>query len=104
MRLHHVRFTIRRLMLVVALAGLVMGGGVRSYRTWKLSGEYTRRAQYYRQSGNMYERIVEDWQSDWPELAAQGAATAAKCAAVARTYERAARYPWLPVERDPPQP
>jgi hypothetical protein len=38
------------------------------------------------------------------EAAADCATKAARCAALARKYERAARYPWLPVEPDPPEP
>jgi hypothetical protein len=38
-RLPRLRFTVRRLMLVVAIAALAMGGGVWGYRMSLLSGQ-----------------------------------------------------------------
>jgi hypothetical protein len=50
MRLPRLRFTIRRLMLVVAIAGLVMGGGVWGHRMWRLSLAMTSNPSTHRQS------------------------------------------------------
>jgi hypothetical protein len=44
MRLPRLRFTVRRLMVVVAIAGLVMGGGIWGYRMWRLSEYYAAEA------------------------------------------------------------
>jgi hypothetical protein len=93
-------------MLVVALAGLAMGVVVWGYRMWRLSGEYANRAQFYRALVDWYGRaafIYEDGdrlkhgRDRWVHAAA------ARCAARARKYAQAARYPWLPVEPNPPE-
>jgi hypothetical protein len=99
-------------MLVVAFAGLVMGSGVWGYRMWRQSGEYTIKAQSY---------TLLTYICGYPEELGQGTVEATidtsgelqrqnlkkhveRWAALARKYERAARYPWLPVEPDPPAP
>jgi hypothetical protein len=41
---------------------------------------------------------------DSPALAASWKRKAERCARLAQKYRRAARYPWLPVEPDPPEP
>jgi hypothetical protein len=79
-------------MIAVAVAGLAMGAGVWGYRMWRLSREYLREARMH-----LYYCIVDG-------DAAENAANVHYHAALARKYERAARYPWLPVEPDPPQP
>ncbi len=145
MRLPRLRFTVRRLMVAVALAGLVMGGGVWSYRMWRLSRYYSGLAQAYNTGENMYRQIgamnfdlaqvdekrsLQLWSPQFGaklhkalrereekpterhgrsaagahDVLAQPKRTADYFAAVARKYERAARFPWLPVEPDPPLP
>jgi hypothetical protein len=87
MRPPRLRFTVRRLMLVVALAACSVWG----YRMWRVSREYAR-----------VERHRTHYPIGYPS--ADAAEKAAYDAALARKYQRAARYPWLPVEPDPPQP
>jgi hypothetical protein len=80
-------------MLVVALAGLVMGSGVEGYKMWRLSGYYAARARKHenvairmRNGSARFKRQADHHES------------------MAVKYERAARYPWLPVDPDPPEP
>jgi hypothetical protein len=106
-------------MLVVALAGLVMGGGVWGYRMWRLSGEYARMAESDKSFENAYRtrewlclqseldgkksvvhssreerrRINHMWVPESREAAPEYAKIAAYYAALARKYEQAARYP-----------
>jgi hypothetical protein len=100
MRLPKPRFTLRRLMLAVVIAAVVLAAGA-----WGLkSVAYQRRAAYHRAQLRI-----------WPELPyinAQQYSEAFEALlrqrgwheAMADKYERAARYPWLCVEPDPPEP
>jgi hypothetical protein len=103
MRLPRLRFTVRRLMLVVALAGLVMGGGVWGYRMWRMSAKYARIAQSFKWTESLHRGLEARFQNNAQREAAKFAAVATHYAALVRKYERAARYPWLPVEPDPPE-
>jgi hypothetical protein len=127
--------TTRRWIVVVMVAGLVMGaivGGVRlkqrhSYflaqvQSHEESEDYCRQRErlYDALEGNFASEIrwrTEDKQGGSPEVAsgerrralvheAKELATRAIAyhTAMARKYRNAARYPWLPVERDPPPP
>jgi hypothetical protein len=107
MRLPRLQFTVRRLMLVVAIAGLVTGGGVWGYRMWELSGGYTGMAQ--QQWSDVHENLKElvgyGYGGREPDkLAELIAARAVYHSALAQKYERAARYPWFPIEPDLPEP
>jgi hypothetical protein len=88
-RLPRLRFTVRLFMLVVALAACSVWG----YRMWRVSRERARE-----------ERLHTHYRIGHPSPSADAAEKAAYDAVLARKYERAARYPWLPVEPDPPQP
>jgi hypothetical protein len=89
MRLPRVRFTVRRLMVAVAVVGFALA-------SLTLSANYSRRADYFAslqpewvswQSGSHSFRAKWDY---WVEME--------------HKYRRAARYPWLPVAPDPPEP
>jgi hypothetical protein len=87
------RFTVRRLVLVVALAGLAMGAGLCGYGMWRLSDYFAARALKHRN----IEMIMRD-------SAARFKRQADHQASLARKDERAARYPWLALEPYPPEP
>jgi hypothetical protein len=103
-------------MLVVAIAGLAMGGDDWGYRMWRLSRAYAGLAQYYESleilhwNDGMLSRQNSrgnDTAGSRDEVSAYMAHCAAKVvyyAALVRKYDRAARYPWLPVEPDAPEP
>ena len=87
MRLPRVRFTVRRLMVVTAVVALAAYGAV----LWRRSAEYRERADQFcplTMSGNNAEERV------WLE----------RRWLMFYKYDRAARYPFLPVAPDPPQP
>lgn len=89
MRLPRVRFTVRRMMVAVALMAFLLW-------TVKLSAEYTRRAQSF-----------SSWLGE-PKSAETGRpryfAKLQHYAEMERKYRRAAWFPWAPVPPDPPEP
>jgi hypothetical protein len=114
MRLPRLRFTVRRLMLVVALAAVTIWGAM-----WQVSRHYSDR--YWRIIATSSFRDLDDHRTagryllraqeedaetaSWlRELAKQVNSRADMHAARARKYQLASRYPWLPVEPDPPLP
>jgi hypothetical protein len=110
-------------MLVVALVGLALSGGAWTLEMRTLSRGHARTAQFHRswlgryrarqavirQAIGRLERVAA-WHSVPPSLdrhredAADYARKADFREALALKYEYAARYPWLPVEPDPPMP
>jgi hypothetical protein len=105
MRPPRLRFTVRRLLLVVALAATSVWG----VKMWRLSREYARRAQSYTDSewlekGILVHKVAQGELAGYHALLSQHKQRAAFYAAQARKYERAARDSWLPVEPDPPAP
>jgi hypothetical protein len=112
-------------MLVVAISAL----GVWGVKMWRLSCYYSARARssktseclfeleaersmetFLRRRGftNIFDGLltlrdpVESILVECSKDAADDRAKAAYYSALAQKYERAARYPWLPVELDPP--
>jgi hypothetical protein len=82
------RFTVRRLMVAVAVAGLLIAGWIEGER---------RRVRFL--------AIADD--HSWGADSAIGVISREKMAwheTMEGKYERAARYPWLPVPPDPPEP
>ena len=117
-RLPRVRFTLRRLLLVIALLAVLMATGLEL-------GRATRRAREYRQLAVAHAafRDLSLGEADDYRYAYRHRTTADNRAgtdllrseaherAMARYYDalfakylRAARFPWLPVEPDPPPP
>ena len=84
------RFTTRRLMVLVAIAGVVLGAGQ----------ELRRRSSRYRAIAiahlpNSRHIFGNRWETS-PQLDYHDA--------MFEKYDRLARYPWLPVPPDPPMP
>ena len=124
------RLTVRRLMIAVALAGLALGGWIELGRLSRLSGEYARRADSLQISSyrsglrgrGTHEQWVEQCRAVWQwnrENVDTGLSNFSRGilpppevwrvlsdhdARLERKYRRAARYPWLFVEPDPPAP
>lgn len=88
MRTPRFRSTVRRMMLAVAVAGLICGGEVLRRRR----AAFAERATMLR------------WSEYVERLGAHRPAVADHRDRLARKYERAARQPWLPVAPDPPEP
>jgi hypothetical protein len=117
MQMPRFRFTVRRMMVAVAFAGLVLAPAAWGIRLLGYAEGFRR------QSARMQARERRDFMACryWRDAAetnrALGVAAekeranaahferlAGYCGSLSRKYERAARYPWLPVEPDPPEP
>ena len=89
------RLTVRRLMILVALAGLIAGGWVEGerrrvrFRWYEI--EYSNRLWDYRLEHNLADDPPDPARLAWHVT-------------MYHKYEFAVRYPWLPVWPDPPEP
>jgi len=129
MRIPRLRFTIRLLMIAVAIVGVFLTAARLVY-LWRhyqalAAMHASKEVNYVRQAQGAERR--QDWcarqatianlqsasvrGSTWERLATSSGAIAHDLRRLAahesrlkRTYERAARHPWLPVEPDPPEP
>ena len=109
------RMTMRRWMIAVAAIGLMIGGGVvlKQRRDYFLSLAQSHqkevasstargnalKSRFGGTSGMTVEEITR-LHGDYDRMMDR----ADHHASLARKYEEAARYPWLPVEPDPPEP
>jgi hypothetical protein len=120
------RFSVRGLMVAVAVVALLMGGLLEYARLKRLGREYAGRAIGARRAmeparrslGWSHERWlaecrrfdqIEQASGGWykfgrPPSPERAKRLVAYWQPVVAKYERAARYPWLPVEPDPPRP
>jgi hypothetical protein len=89
MRLPQMRFTVRRMMVVVAISGLVIEGGKRSAHRHLMAQQYLRRlgGGCHFCFGDPCAFRIWHWEADMYEK-----------------YTRAKWLPWLSVEPDPPEP
>jgi hypothetical protein len=90
MRLPRLRLTVRRLMLAVAAVALVIWSG----RLYQLRQMFLEKTEDNKLAILQLDAGISCYTEDhmtWHEEMKQ-------------KYERAARYPWLPVEPDPPYP
>jgi hypothetical protein len=93
MKLPGLRFTVRRLMVVVAIVAIVFG----------VAELMKRRSMAFRLKAASHQRGLviigsHRYYSD------ASPAVAEYHMKLVEKYEHAARYPWLPVEADPPEP
>ena len=125
MRPTRFRFTVRSLLAAVAGVGLLIGGSLEFVRLTRVSREFAGRAMDARRSLGRA-RIPAGWSHErWltecreidrsnrkyapfqigtpvsPEVARE---RIAYWELILSKYERLARYPWLPIEPDPPEP
>jgi hypothetical protein len=96
------RISIRMLMALVAIAALIMAGGV----LVKRSSEFRALAEEQADSEMASLEYAGDARGERgdPQRVARGEQMAAYHRELRIKYERAARYPWLSVEPDPPEP
>ena len=87
MPLPRVRFTVRRMMVATAIAGLVLGLGGRHAQFRRIAEFHS--AKYRKLAYGS--QIVRVFKIRWH-------------AAMAEKYAHASRYPFLPVAPDPPEP
>jgi hypothetical protein len=105
MHLPRPRFTLRRLMVAVAIVAIIIGVVVEGER---------RRARFRELAANHYERGMRwfvlfggesDYQRNMMQLWEERVGPTVEYHATLRDkYEQAARYPWLPVGADPTAP
>jgi hypothetical protein len=92
MRPPRVRFTVRRMMVLVAIAGLLIGWGIESGR----------REERFRTAAR------EHWYASFgraPDVSGQMSEARLRWHdRMAGKYERASRYPWLPIGPDSTRP
>jgi hypothetical protein len=95
------RFTVRGMMLAVAVAGMACGGEVvrRRRAAFLAQAEVHRALADYLSVSEHYVLRPGD-----THLSLTGRRRAEVEARLAAKYERAARHPWLPVAPDPPEP
>jgi hypothetical protein len=102
MRLPRVRFTVRRLMIAVAVVGISIGCAV-GRRTAFLA-----RAEGHRVRSGVFVYHNADGTSLWEIVGRDGSRISEARRSYHKDmlwkYQRAARYPWLPVWPDPPEP
>lgn len=97
MRMPRVRFTVRRMMVPVAVVALALGMCIWDHRMRRVSVAYELRGLSYRKRSGPRPRF--------PALIPPPLSARERWdAEMAEKYRRAARYPWLPVAPDPPYP
>jgi hypothetical protein len=109
--------TTRRLMAYIAVAAFLFGGMIELPRLWSLRQRYLGFAEKYaywetrirgaiaiRQEITYYSIRLPRGPEPSPARLARMEAEVAEYSRLREKYERAARYPWLPVAPDPSQP
>jgi hypothetical protein len=108
MKLPRPRFTLRRLMVAVAVAACLLGLEATRRRWDDASTGYRLLAEAYlqkaRDASEKATRIAIALRSDEAPEIAREQRLADRWGALMRKYSRAADRPWLPVEPDPPGP
>jgi hypothetical protein len=127
MKLPRVRFTLRRMMAGIAVAALLVYGGLQCKGLWKTSLSYQRQAQSYAKAENMNRKMAAFFEAAekkesmrsfgttpfgqrygigiklGPRIFDQSRVWEARANDYARRklkFERAAWFPWLPLESD----
>jgi hypothetical protein len=116
MRLHLPRFTVRRMMVAVAIVALVLSVGIFSARSRSfaiLAREYAsmetkaiafdKEAIAFEKEHMILFNVVKYIRTDRGTFKIKRQ-NVAYYAQIKEKYEWLARYPWLPVEPDPPEP
>ncbi len=118
------RMTTRRWMVTVAVIGVMSGGVVGGVRLKRRHDGFQARARFYIQYESSWKKMEgiacahlqgleeqsaaaeprPDLVADWKENIKECRRWAVYNAGMARKYRHAARFPWLPVEPDPPLP
>ena len=88
------RFTVRRLMVLVAIVGLVLAAGSWLYR----------RTTRMKSTAAFHEQACFEALMIGPDCILVESPRSRFHDELAKKYHRAARYPWLPVAPDPPEP
>ena len=111
------RFTVRRMMIAVALVAILFAAAVELPKLWALRQQYLGLAEKYgywevringvigiRQEITYYSTSQPRGPEPSPARLAEMKAQAAHYGRLRAKYEQAAHHPWLPVARDEPAP
>jgi hypothetical protein len=97
--------TTRRWMIVIAVVALLMTGAFEVKRALRRASAYSQLAATHAMFRAFSLAEADLYRGNhFIRLEARERALARHQGALAAKYERAARYPWLPVEPDPPEP
>ena len=102
MRVPRVRFTVRRMMVAVAIVAIIMG----AVDLWQNSVSYRSKIAHHAQMERSSVFVIggDDTPAAHEELARVSRAWTEHHATLRRKYERAAARPWKYVPPDPPDP
>jgi hypothetical protein len=109
----NVRFSVRTMMVAVASLAVLMAAGLEVARMTRLVREYRRFAVWHTAMRDLCLAEAEEYRTpcspgttkgDWPRLETHERALALHHDALVAKYRQAARFPWLPVEADSPEP
>jgi hypothetical protein len=106
MRFPRVRFTVRRMMVAVAVVGILTWCGIGLYRRWSRIPEYRARARNHADALRAHVIAVRERShtASPAELVELNRQRNAYHTALKREYERAASFPWKWMPPDPPDP
>src|SRR4051794_41783878 len=101
------RVRLRTLMIVVAIAALLFGGVLEAGRRRARFRQLERHYMWEQMDAGFATLLMESFERD-PSVGPRKLAAARRLEAyygrLRAKYERATRYPWLPVPPDPPPP
>jgi hypothetical protein len=100
MRTFHFKITVRRLMLSVAIAALLLAGHSAG-RRWAFCRE---RAAYYAERERYHLRLADEEGPVSDQITAENLRLASWYNRVGQTFRRAAYRPWETIPHDPPSP
>ena len=98
------RMTTRRWMVVVAAVGLLMGGAIVGYRLKQWHSFFVARAQHHARMEAAFSSFGGTLSAHSKHIRASVSENLGYHVAMARKYRHAARFPWLSVAPDPPEP
>jgi hypothetical protein len=102
------RFTVRRLMVAVAIVAIMLGVGAATARLFGLSRAYQYRAREFAElqatTDPAFPLPTGVTALNIPEYRLRCDRRRVWMMAMEKKYESAARYPWLPIEPDMPDP
>jgi hypothetical protein len=109
MRLPRVRFTVRRMMIAVAVVAILIGVGLQVKGLYQRFHECSRQASTHGFYGECLDRLANEWAQKDDRIESLTQAKRLRLLAeyqrrIKAKYEAAKWRPWIDVEPDPPGP
>jgi hypothetical protein len=115
------RFSVRRLLIAVAILAVILAAWMKSVQYWDLSTQYQERVAWFESMADDHRSRIDSWDtliarkkkdpaSDgftlelFQDQAKRDRIWLAYDRGLIAKYKRATRYPWLSVAPDPPDP